>query len=147
MLFAVGKSCRVNNNAALASAVGNIGNSAFECHPSLQSLNFVNIDVLMITDSALCGAAYRRMLNAITFKYLYAAVVHSYRNRNGEFSLGVLHSFVFRRLVAENIRCVFNCCEHVVIRIITHYLTLHSSFVGEYKFTLILYYSFFTFCQ
>ena len=27
LLFAVGKSCRVNNNAALASAVGNIGNS------------------------------------------------------------------------------------------------------------------------
>ena len=80
--FCLRKFGRVNNNAAFAAAVRQIGNCAFAGHPESQSFYFVHINALMITDAAFGRAHNCAVLAAVTGKYFGSAVIHFYRNGN-----------------------------------------------------------------
>ena len=102
---------RVYNNAALAAAIRQSGNSTFAGHPERQCLDLIHADILMIAHTALGRTENCTMLTAITGKNPCAAIIHLHRNRHFQRALRCsnnsccasveLHNF--NRLIQRNV--------------------------------------------
>ena len=67
---------RIDGDAALASAIGQVGERAFPAHPDRERGDLADIDIGRETGAALGGPKRQMVLDPIAGKDLLAAVVH-----------------------------------------------------------------------
>ena len=77
----------VYNHPPLGAAKGNVYDRAFPCHPHGESADFIERNVLMITDAAFAGSARDIVLDAIARKGFYRPVIHTDGKVSSKFAL------------------------------------------------------------
>jgi hypothetical protein len=85
--FAQAELARVDHDSALAATERHADDGAFPGHPHRQGLDLVEVDVLVVPDAALRGAARKIVLDAVAGEDLDLAVVHLHREVDYEGSL------------------------------------------------------------
>src|SRR6266498_3626735 len=75
---------RIANNAAFRASEWNVYNCALPCHPRSKRFHFIERDSRMIANTAFTRPASGVVLHAVSFKNANRAVIHFYRQSNGE---------------------------------------------------------------
>ncbi len=80
---------RIEDDAALAAAEGDVHHGALPRHPHRQRPHLVERDMLVVADAALGRAAIGVVLHTIAGEDLNGAVVHAHGEANGNLTLGL----------------------------------------------------------
>ena len=79
----------VDDDAALAAAIGDAHDGALPGHPHREGLDLVEGDVLVVADAALGWASAEVVLDAIAREHAHRTVVHLHREVDVQLALGL----------------------------------------------------------
>ncbi len=107
---------RIDRDAALAAAIGKIGERAFPAHPDRQRGDFADIDVGGEARAALGGAERQMMLHPVAGEDLGPAVVHVNRARDDDGAFRIEEPVAFllgdAQMVGDDMELIAGHFEH-----------------------------------
>jgi len=116
--LALGHAGRVDLDAALGAAIGDVNHRALPGHHGRQGLDLVEVDIRMIADATLAGATHRRVLHAIALEDLDRAVIHLDRDGHGQFALGLTQDGVETRIQVQPCRDIVEGAEDGIPKVL-----------------------------
>src|SRR5699024_101852 len=96
---------RITDDAAFTAAVWQIDDARLQRHPHRQCDDFITIDIRMESDTALCRSRSVAVLGAVSGKYFYRAVVHTYRYADSKYSGWFFYQIEHPFIIPKHIQC------------------------------------------